>query len=147
MLLFFSGLIPAATVTLLHVRTAPTPVGKVVTLLHVRDTATTPIGAGALHGRKWSPEAKHGQACCQKGRLDGRTESDPSEQKTTMRSHGAFLHFQIDFIGFVSGAAPPKTAPEAETRRPGRHTGRVEDCQASGPWQHPSGCGRPAGQR
>ena len=34
-----SGLIPAATVTLLHVRTAPTPVGKVVALLHVRDNA------------------------------------------------------------------------------------------------------------
>ena len=40
-----SGLIPGPPVpaTLLHVRTAPTPVGKVTTLLHVR-TAPTPVG-------------------------------------------------------------------------------------------------------
>ena len=31
--------------TLLHVHTAPTPVGKVTTLLHVR-TAPTPVGKG-----------------------------------------------------------------------------------------------------
>ena len=56
------------------------------------DTATEPVGAGALDGRKWSPEAKNGHAGCQKGRLDGRAESDPSEQNNTMRSHGTF-HF------------------------------------------------------
>ena len=39
-----------------------------------------------------------------------------------------------------------KQLPEAETRHPGRHTGRVEEGQASGPWQHPSGCNRPARQ-
>ena len=40
-----SGLIPGPPVpaALLHVRTAPTPVGKVTTLLHVR-TAPTPVG-------------------------------------------------------------------------------------------------------
>ena len=72
--------------TLLHVCTlaAPTPMGKVVALLHVRDTATAPIEAGAWHGQKWSPEAKNGQACCQTGPLDGRTESGPSEQNNTM---------------------------------------------------------------
>ena len=37
-----------------------------------------------------------------------------------------------------------KQSPEAETRHPGRHTGRVEDRQAWGSWLHPSGCGRPA---
>ena len=52
----FSGLIPAATVTLLHVRMTPTPVGKVVALLHVRENAAAPVGAGAWHGQKWSPE-------------------------------------------------------------------------------------------
>ena len=45
-----SGLIPAATVTLLHVRMTPTPVGKVVALLHVRENAAAPVGAGAWHG-------------------------------------------------------------------------------------------------
>jgi hypothetical protein len=40
-----------------------------------------------------------------------------------------------------------KQSPEAETRDLGRHMGRVEDRQASGPWQHPSGSGRPAGQQ
>ena len=75
------------------------------------DTATGPVGAGALDGRKWSPEAKNGHAGCRKGRLDGRSESDPWEQNNTMRSHGTFLHFQIDFTGFASGAAPPKTVP------------------------------------
>ena len=43
------------------------------------DTATAPVGAGALHGLKWSHEAKNGHAGCQKGRLDGCTESDPSQ--------------------------------------------------------------------
>ena len=33
-----------------------------------------------MHGRKWSHEAKNGQACCQKGRLDGRTGSDLSQR-------------------------------------------------------------------
>jgi hypothetical protein len=75
------------------------------------DTATEPVGAGALDGRKWFLEAQNGHAGCQKGRLDGRTESDASEQNNTMRSHGTFLHFQIDFTGFASGAAPPKTVP------------------------------------
>ena len=107
----FSGLIPAATVTLLHVRMTPTPVGKVVALLHVLENAAAPVGAGAWHGRKWSPEAEHGHSGCQKGRLDGHTESDPSEENNTMRLHGAVLHFQIDFTGFASGAAPPKTVP------------------------------------
>ena len=37
-----------------------------------------------------------------------------------------------------------KQLPEAEIRHPGRHTGRVEDHKASGPWQHPSCCGRQA---
>jgi len=40
-----------------------------------------------------------------------------------------------------------KQSPEAETRHAGRHTGRVEDRKASGPWQHPSGSGRLTGQR
>ena len=75
------------------------------------DTATEPVGAGALDGRKWSPEAKNWHAGCRKGRLDGRAESDPWEQNNTMRSRGTFLHFQIDFTGFASGAAPPKTVP------------------------------------
>ena len=91
----FSGLIPAATVTLLHVRTAPTPVGKVVALLHVLDDAAAPVGAGAWHGRKWSPEAKNGQACCQQGSLDVRAEAGPTEQNNIMRSHGTFLHFAV----------------------------------------------------
>ena len=30
--------------------------------------------------RKWSHKVKHGQACCQKCCLDGRTSSDPSQQ-------------------------------------------------------------------
>ena len=47
------------------------------------DTSAAPVGAGAWHCRKWSPEAKNGQAGCQKGRLDGCTESDPSEQTNT----------------------------------------------------------------
>ena len=80
----FSGLLPAATVTLLHVRTAPTPVGKVVALLHVRENAAAPVGAGAWHGQKWSPEAKNEQACCQQGPLDGRTEAGPTEQNNIM---------------------------------------------------------------
>ncbi len=80
------------------------------------DTATElePVGAGALDGRNWSPEAQNGHAGCQKGRLDGctdSTESDTSEQDNTMRSHGIILHFQIDFTGFANGAAPPKTVP------------------------------------
>ena len=40
----------------------PTPVGKVVALLHVRENAAAPVGAGAWHGQKWSPEAKNEQA-------------------------------------------------------------------------------------
>ncbi len=32
-------------------------------------TATAPVGAGALHGQKWSRENKNGHACC----LDGCT--------------------------------------------------------------------------
>ncbi len=75
---------------------------------------TEPVGAGALDGRKRSREAKNGHAGCQKGPIDGRAESDPSEQNNnTMRSHGTFLHFQIDFTGFkfASVAAPPKTVP------------------------------------
>ncbi len=44
------------------------------------DTATAPVGAGPWHGRKWSPEAKNGHVGCQKGRLDGHTESDPREK-------------------------------------------------------------------
>ena len=40
-----------------------------------------------------------------------------------------------------------KQSPEADNRHAGRHKGRVEDSKASGPWQHPSGCGRQAGQR
>ena len=91
----FSGLIPAATVTLLHVRMTPTPVGKVVALLHVRENAAAPVGAGAWHGQKWSPEAKNEQACCQQGPLDGRTEAGPTEQNNIMRSHGTFLHFAV----------------------------------------------------
>ena len=83
----FSGLIPAATVTLLHVRTAPTPVGKVVALLHVRDNAAAPVGAGAWHCRKWSLEVKNGQACCLQGSLDVRAEAGPTEQNNIMRSH------------------------------------------------------------
>ena len=81
--------------TLLHVRTAPTPVGKVVALLHVRENAAAPVGAGAGHGQKWSPEAKNEQACCQQGPLDGRTEAGPTEQNNIMRSHGTFLHFAV----------------------------------------------------
>ncbi len=68
------------------------------------DTATEPVGAGALDGRKWSPEAQNGHAGCQKGRLDGRTESNASEKNNTMCSNGTFLHFQIDFTGFARGA-------------------------------------------
>ena len=75
------------------------------------DTAAAPVGAGAWHGRKRCHEAKNRQACCQKGPLDGRTVSDPSEHNNTMRSHGAFLHFQIAVTGFASGAAPPETVP------------------------------------
>jgi hypothetical protein len=40
-----------------------------------------------------------------------------------------------------------KQPPESETRHPGWHTFYVEDRKASGPWQHPSFCGRPARQR
>jgi len=39
-----------------------------------------------------------------------------------------------------------KQSPEADNRHAGRHEGRVEDRKASGPWQHPSSCCRPAGQ-
>jgi hypothetical protein len=74
-----------------------------------KDTVTVPVGAGPWHGRKWSPEAKHGHVGCQKSCLDGSTESDPSEQNDTMRSHGTFLHFHIAFTDFSSCAAPPKT--------------------------------------
>jgi hypothetical protein len=91
------------------------------------DTATEPAGAGPWHCRKWSHEAKNGHAGCQMGRLDGRTESDPSEQNDTMRSYGTFLHFDIAFTGFASRAAPPKTVPEADNLHAGRHEGRVED--------------------
>jgi len=70
---------------------------------------TAPVGAGAWHGRKRSPEAQNGHPGCQKGRLDGRIGSDPSDQNDTMRSHGTFLHLHIAFTGFASGAAPPKT--------------------------------------
>ncbi len=34
-----------------------------------------------------------------------------------------------------------KQSPEAEVQDLGSHTGRVEDRQASGTWQHPSCCG------
>ena len=74
-----------------------------------KDTATASVGAGPWHGQKWSPEAENGHAGCQKGRLDRSTESHPSEQNDTMRSHGTFLHLHIAFTGFASGAAPPKT--------------------------------------
>ncbi len=75
------------------------------------DTATAPAGAGPWHCRKRSHEAKNGHADCQRGRLDGRTESDPSEQNDTMRSHGTFLHLDIAFSGFASRESPPKTVP------------------------------------
>ena len=65
------------------------------------NTAAAPVGAGAIHGRKWSPEALNRHSGCQKGGLDGCTESDPSEQNNTMHSHGAFLHFQIDVTGLL----------------------------------------------
>ena len=62
-----SGLIPGPPVpaTLLHVRTAPTPVGKVTTLLHVR-TAPTPVG-------KVTPRIPHTP-----GRKPGSVFSQPS---------------------------------------------------------------------
>ncbi len=55
--------------------------------LHGRDdTATEPVGAGALDGRKWSYEAQNGHAGSQTVRLDGlNTKSDPSDQNYTMR--------------------------------------------------------------
>ena len=66
----------------------PTPVGKVVALLHVRENAAAPVGAGAWHVQKWSPdsgpEAKNEQACCQQGPLDERTEAGPTEQNNIM---------------------------------------------------------------
>ena len=68
---------------------------QVVALLHVRENAAAPVGAGAWHGQKWSPEAKNEQACCQQGPLDGRTEAGPTEQNNIMRSHGTFLHFAV----------------------------------------------------
>jgi hypothetical protein len=76
------------------------------------DTAAAPAGAGPWHCQKWSHEAKNGHAGCQRDRLDGRTESDPSEQNDTMRSHGTFLQFDIDFTGFASRAAQPKIVPQ-----------------------------------
>jgi hypothetical protein len=74
-------------------------------------TNGTATGAGPWHCQRWSHEAKNGHSGCQRGRLDGRTESDPSEQNDTMRSHGTFLHFDLPFTGFASRAAPPKTVP------------------------------------
>ena len=70
---------------------------------------------------KWSPEAKNGHAGCQKGRLDGRTESDPlaSEKNNTMSSHGAFLHFKLILLVLRVVQRRQKQSPEAETRRPG----------------------------
>ena len=59
------------------------------------DNAAAPVGAGAWHGRKWSLEAKNGQACCQQGSLDVRAEAGPTEQNNIMRSHGTFLHFAV----------------------------------------------------
>ena len=56
---------PPVPATLLHVRTAPTPVGKVTTLLHVR-TAPTPVG-------KVTPRIPHTP-----GRKPGSVFSQPS---------------------------------------------------------------------
>jgi hypothetical protein len=55
--------------------------------------------------------------------------------------------FQIAFTGLQVVQRREKQSPKAETRLPGSNTGRVQDRQASGPWLHPSCCGRPAGQR
>ena len=71
--------------------------------------------------------ASNGDAGCQKGSLDGRTESDPSEQNNTMRSHGAFLNFQIEYTGFASGAAALRASAQP-VWRPGSRTSASGDC-------------------
>ena len=105
----FSGLIPAATVTLLHVRMTPTPVGKVVALLHVRENAAAPVGAGAWHGQKWSPEAKN-ELPAGSPRWAHRGWPNGAKQYHAITWNLSPLCSLI-FTGFVSGAAPPKTVP------------------------------------
>jgi hypothetical protein len=75
------------------------------------DTASATVGAGSWHCRKRSPEVKNGHACCQKGRLDGHTESDTSEQNNSIRSYGTFLHFQIACSGFCEWRGAAKNSP------------------------------------
>ena len=65
------------------------------------------------HGRKWSHEAKNGDAGCQKGRIDTQSRTHRSKNNT-MCSHGTFLHFQIDFIWFCEWCSAAKNSP----RRP-----------------------------
>ena len=70
------------------------------------------------------------------------------EQNNTMRSHWTILRFANWFLLILRVVQRrQKQSPEAEIRYPGRHTGRVEDRKASGPWQHHSCCGRPAQER
>ncbi len=116
------------------------------------DTATAPVRAGSSQGGKWSPEAKDGHPGCQKGRLDGRAQSQTHRSKTIPRAHmEPLLHFQIAFTGFAIGGnlaqRHQKQSHEAKTWHPGPHMGCVEDCKASSPWQNPSGCSRQEGQR
>ena len=85
-------------------------VGRTAIALQPHPSPATPgRRRGAWHGRKCPPEAKRGHSGCHKGRQGGRTESDPSEQNNTMRSHGTFLHLILS--SFAIGAAPPKTVP------------------------------------
>ena len=76
-------------------------------------TATASVGAEVWHGRKWSHEAKNGDAGCQKGRIDTQSRTHWSKNNT-MCSHGTFLHFQIDFIWFCEWCSAAKNSP----RRP-----------------------------
>ena len=113
-------------------------------------TATGSVGAEVWHGRKWSHEAKNGDAGCQKGRIDTQSRTHRSKNNT-MCSHGTFGYlppFSNRFYLVLRVVQRrQKQSPEAEIQHPGRHTGRVEDHKASGPWQHPSCCGRPEQER
>ena len=76
------------------------------------------------------------------------TESDPSEQEQYHVLTWNLPPFSNRFYLVLRVVQRrQKQSPEAEIQHPGRHTGRVEDRKASGPWQHPSGCGRQAQER
>jgi hypothetical protein len=95
---------------------------------------------GALARPKVVPRSQR-WACRLLGapRLDGRTESYHKRKTIPCAHMEPSSTFTSLLLVLQVEQRRQKQSPEAKTLHAGRHTGRVVDCKASGPWQHPSG--------